>query len=91
MGLKANDKFEYDFSETTRFDYLKEKIGFKGYAILNHPYDWWGTVYKMDLSGLDLDMNGEGWDDYDKNGIPYWYYFWHEDPITGDAWRLVNK
>ena len=35
--------------------------------------------------------NKSEWDDYDENGIPYWDYFWHEDPITGDAWRLVNK
>ena len=91
MGLRANDKFEYDFSEANALDYLKEKIGFKVYNILNHPYDWWGTVYKMDLSGLDLDMSGEDWDDYNEFGIPYWDYLWHEDPITGDAWRLVHK
>lgn len=88
IGLKANDKIDYDFSEATTLDFLKEKIGFKGYIFLNHPYDWWGTVYKMDLSALDLDMSGEAWDDYDNMGIPYWDYDWHEDPITGDAWRL---
>lgn len=92
IGLKANDKFEYDFTDTTYFDYLKEKIGFKMYAFLNHPYDWWGTIYKMDLSGLNLDLDdGLGWNDYDSDGIPYWDYLWHEDPETGDAWRLVNK
>ena len=37
MGLKANDKFEYDFSEVNTLDYLKEKIGFKVYNFLNHP------------------------------------------------------
>ena len=92
MGLKANDKFEFDFSETNTLDYLKEKIGFRIYAILNHPYDWWGTVYVFDRSRIDFDqLGGEDWNDYDDNGIPYWYYFWHEDPITGDAWRLVNN
>ena len=91
MGLKANDKFEYDFSEVNTLDYLKEKIGFKVYNFLNHPYDWWGTVYVMDLERLGIDMSGAAWDDYDENEIPYWYYLWQEDPETGDAWRLVSK
>ena len=29
--------------------------------------------------------------DYDENGIPYWDYDWHVDPITGDAWRIHAK
>ena len=92
MGLKANDKIEFDFSEVTRLDLIKEKIGFRVYDILNHPYDWWGTVYVFDRSKIDFDqLGGADWDDYDENGVPYWYYFWHEDPITGDAWRLVNN
>ena len=92
IGLRANDKIEFDFSEVTRLDLVKEKIGFKSYAILNYPYELWGTVYVFDRSKIDFDeLGGSEWDDYDENGIPYWYYFWHEDPITGDAWRLVNK
>ena len=92
VGLNANDKLEYDYFNATLFDKIKEKIGFRTYKFLNYPYDWWGTIYKMDLSGLNLDLDdGLGWDDYDENGIPYWDYLWHEDPITGDAWRLVNK
>ena len=92
MGLKANDKFEFDFSETNTLDYLKEKIGFRAYNFLDLPYTWWGTVYVFDRSRIDFDqLGGEDWDDYDDNGIPYWYYLWHEDPITGDAWRLVAK
>ena len=91
MGLKANDKFEYDFSEVNTLDYLKEKIGFKVYNFLDKPYKWWGTVYVMDLERLGIDMSGAAWDDYDENEIPYWYYFWQEDPETGDAWRLISK
>ena len=92
MGLKANDKFEFDFSETNTLDYLKEKIGFRAYNFLDRPYTWWGTVYVFDRSKIDFDqLGGEDWDDYDDNGIPYWYYLWHEDPITGDACRLVVK
>ena len=92
MGLKANDKFEFDFSETNTLDYLKEKIGFRAYNFFDLPYTWWGTVYVFDRSKIDFDqLGGEDWNDYDDNGIPYWYYLWHEDPITGDAWRLVAK
>ena len=49
-------------------------------------YSKYGTYYQ-----IPDDLGGSGWDDYDENGIPYWDYFWHEDPITGDAWRLVDK
>jgi hypothetical protein len=49
-------------------------------------YDKWGTTYI-----IDTDMSGKEWDDYDENGHAYWDYDWHEDPITGDAWRLVKK
>lgn len=49
-------------------------------------YHRWGTFYIM-----DIDMSGPEWDDYDENGIPYWDYDWHEDPETGDAWRIVKK
>lgn len=90
MGLRANDKFEYDFSKTTILDSLKEKIGFNLYHLLNNPYDKWGTIYVMNLEGLDFDMSSANWDDYDENGVPYWDYLWHEDPVTGDAWRLIS-
>ena len=90
MGLKANDQLEYDYPSATLLDEIKEKIGFKVYNFLNHPYDWWGTTYILDKNLLS-DITGLGWDDYDENGIPYWDYFWHEDPETGDGWRLVNK
>ena len=88
---KANDQIYESNEGYTIMDEIKEKVGYRLYNFFDKPYTLWGTIYKMDLSGLDLDMSGPGWDDYDENGIPYWYYFWHEDPITGDAWRLVNK
>ena len=91
IGLKANDQIYESNEGYTIMDEIKEKVGYRLYNFFDKPYTLWGTIYKMDLSGLDLDMSGPGWDDYDENGIPYWYYFWHEDPITGDAWRLVNK
>jgi hypothetical protein len=50
-------------------------------------YSKYGTFYKV----ID-DLGGEGWNDYDENGHPYWYYTeWQEDPETGDAWKLKYK
>lgn len=91
ISLKANDRFDYAW-ETYKFrHFLMEKIGWKMYKYLNKPYEWWGTVYKWNPpADFKLD-DGLGWDDYDKNGIPYWDYFWSEDPETGDAWRLKPK
>jgi len=97
IGLKANDKFEWDrdYKWDNRF---MEAFGFKLYKLFNYPYEWWGTIYKVDmdkwkedLGEMATDLAGPEWNDYDENGIPYWDYNWHEDPITGDAWRLVAK
>jgi hypothetical protein len=49
-------------------------------------YQKYGTFYKF-----DMDMSGEGWNDYDDKGNAYWDYEWHVDAKTGDAWRLVKK
>ena len=91
IGLRANDQIYESNDGYTIWDEAKEKFGYGIYNFLNYPYKWWGTVYKMDLSGLDLNMDSKDWDDYDDNGIPYWDYFWHSDEETGDGWRLVNK
>mgnify|MGYP006271149855 CR=1 FL=1 len=90
IALKANQKLEYDYTEATLFDELKEKVGFRVYNFFDKPYTWWGTTYMLDKNLLS-DTTGLGWDDYDENGIPYWDYFWHTDEETGDGWRLVNK
>ena len=92
IGLNANDQIYESGEGYTIWDELKEKIGFKVYNFLDKPYTWWGTIYALNYKELDLDdLGGSGWNDYDENGTPYWDYFWHEDPETGDAWRLVNK
>ena len=97
IGLRYNDKIEWDrdYKWDNRF---MEAFGFKLYKLFNYPYDWWGTIYKIDmdkwkenLGEMATDLAGPEWNDYDENGIPYWYYFWQEDPETGDAWRLVSK
>jgi hypothetical protein len=51
-------------------------------------YQKYGTTYR-----LDMDLSGPGWDDYDKDGVPYWEK-WHwdfEDEATGDAFRIIDK
>ena len=51
----------------------------KMYKILNKPYEIWGTYYMIDMAAwekdldqMKLDMSGDGWNDYDKDGVPYW-------------------
>lgn len=51
----------------------------KMYIILNKPYEWWGTYYSIDMDAwkkeldqMKLDMSGDGWNDYDEDGVPYW-------------------
>ncbi len=95
IGLRYNDKLEWD-SEYKWHNRFMEAFGFRLYKLFDYPYEWWGTVYKLDIDALkesleDIDMSGEAWDDYDDNGTPYWDYWWNEDPITGDAWRIVRK
>lgn len=89
MGLKANDKIEYDHEYGWHNKFL-EWFGWNWYKVFDKPYSKWGTVYVLDKTFLS-DVTGLGWDDYDENGIPYWDYFWHNDEETGDGWRLVNK
>lgn len=91
IGLRANDQIYESGEGYTIWDEIKEKIGYKVYNFLNHPYEWWGTIYKLDLKGLDLELSGDDWDDYDDQGHPYWDYWWHVDETTGDGWRLINK
>lgn len=95
IGLRHNDKIEWDrdYKWHNRF---MEAFGFKLYKLLNHPYEWWGTIYRLDMEAWkeslgDIDMSNEAWDDYDDKGIPYWDYWWHEDPVTGDAWRIKRE
>jgi len=90
IGLRANDKLEWDH-QYTAWNKFVEFTTYRIYKFLNYPYEWWGTYYKLDLVKWKEempDMSGENWDDYDDMGIPYWDYWWHEDPETGDAWRL---
>ena len=90
IGLRANDQIYESGEGYTIRDEFKEFLGWRLYKILDKPYSKWGTVYKFEMpADFKLD-DGLGWDDYDENGIPYWEYFWHRDPVTNDAWRLIK-
>lgn len=52
----------------------------KMYVLLNKPYEKWGTYYTIDMDAWKKDLEDSALD-----------YDWHEDPITGDAWRLINN
>jgi hypothetical protein len=94
IGLRANDKFEYDFSSVTFFDYIKEKVGFNLYKFFGYVYEKWGTEYVFEpgvRNKIMADIMNSGWDDYDERGIPYWDYMWHNDEETGDGWRIKTK
>jgi hypothetical protein len=63
----------------------------KMWKILDKPYQWWGTYYELDIKGMmdDLKLDGAGWDDYDKDGIPYWEK-WEDEggPVKDTEERL---
>ena len=56
-------------------------------------YFKFGTFYEWD------DLSGDGWNDYDENGIPYWektgtvdphYDSWDYIDDNGDAFRVIR-
>ena len=59
------------------------------YSLTWPVYLRWGTFYRW-----DFDMSGDGWNDYDEDGVPYWEKWtdWDfEDEWTGDAFRIIKK
>ena len=79
--------------EDNKFHRFMSSFGWKTYRLFDMPYSKWGTIYIMSnyLKSV-MEMPGAEWSDYDENGHPYWYYTeWQEDPLTGDAWKLVFK
>jgi hypothetical protein len=98
LGLRRHDLLEDMGAEDRVFkNDLRLKLWWRLYDILGRPYMRWGTMYQLDMAKLkedleNMDLSGDGWDDYDDNGHPYWYYTeWQEDPVTGDAWKLIKK
>jgi len=70
---------------------LKYSLYGKIYSMTWPTYMKFGSFYEF-----DFDMSGDGWNDYDEDGIPYWEkpdfidaYVWDfEDEETGDAFRI---
>lgn len=65
---------------------LYEKIYLRTWPI----YSKFGSFYEF-----SFDMSGDGWNDYDSDGVPYWEKYnldWdYEDYETGDAFRIIKK
>ena len=61
-----------------------ENFGFK-YKL--HSLIWkmtWPFYYRFGtFYNFDFNMNGDGWDDYDSDGVPYWEKTGTIDPDTG--------
>jgi len=56
----------------------------------------WPISYKYgSFYEFSFDMSGDGWDDYDSDGVPYWEKYnldWdYIDPETDDAFRVIKK
>lgn len=61
-----------------------EDVGYTGFKYRYYSFLWdtfwpiyekYGTFYT-----LDMDLSGNGWDDYDEDGIPYWEKIGTVDP-----------
>ena len=75
---------------------IRHTINSAIYRLLWPMYSKYGTFYRMDWA-----MDGQAWEDYDENGVPYWektgtidpeYNPWkYVDPWTGDAFRIIKK
>ena len=57
------------------------------YRLLWPMYRKYGTFYK-----INWPMDGQAWDDYNENGVPYWEEFhWdYIDEETGDAFKVID-
>jgi hypothetical protein len=101
IGLRRHDQLEDMGAEDRVFkNDLKLKICWRLYEILGEPYMRWGTMYQLDMDKIkeefeDMDLSGDGWNDYDSDGVPYWEKYdldWDfEDKVTGDAFRVIRK
>ncbi len=81
-----------------RISYHDELEDF-GWRYKLHSFVWkmtWPVYYKFGtFYEFSFDMSGDGWNDYDQNGVPYWEkhnFDWdYEDYETGDAFRLIKN
>ena len=61
----------FDLQEEENYSY-RFKFHSAVWHYLSKPYDKWGTYYSLDIEKMKVEMSSEGWDDYDKDGKPYW-------------------
>lgn len=84
-SLRRYFKYEDEFDKDENFrmprkDYFFHLIYAKFYNLFRKPYDYWGTLY-----ALDMDAIKKAWEedpnhqelmkrlkDYNEDGIPYW-------------------
>jgi hypothetical protein len=69
-----------------------------GWRYKFHSLIWkitWPFYYRFGTFYLfDFDIEGDGWNDYDSDGVPYWEkgVDWdYEDEETGDAFRVIRS
>lgn len=76
---------------------VRQTINSAIYRLLWPMYRKYGTFYK-----INWPMDGQDWEDYDEDGVPYWEKTgtvdpdspqpWKfVDPWTGDAFRVIKK
>jgi hypothetical protein len=87
-----------------RISYHDELENF-GWRYKLHSFIWkitWPVYYKFGTFYVfDFDMSGDGWNDYDSEGVPYWEKTGFVDPDyerpwdyiddNGDAFRVVRR
>lgn len=76
-----------------RISYHDELENF-GWRYKLHSFVWkitWPVYYKFGtFYEFSFDMSGDGWNDYDENGIPYWEKTGTIDPDYEQPWKFVD-
>ena len=76
-----------------RISYHDELENF-GWRYKLHSTIWkltWPIYYKFGTFYEWADLSGDGWNDYDSDGIPYWEKWkqWDFEDDNGDAFRVI--
>ena len=58
VGLNFNDHIAWD-KNYKWYNRAVESISFKIYKFLDRPYQWWGTMYKLDMDAWRKELWGE--------------------------------
>lgn len=79
-----------------------------GWRYKLHSFIWkitWPVYYRFGtMYEFSFDMNGDGWNDYDEEGVPYWEKTgcvdpdycehrstWDYEDDNGDAFRMIKR